>query len=293
MLSKSFALFAAFAAAAPALASPLPNNVVGALVDLNNVANDLHANVLSTRGGSPSFDDVVKGFEQHSGGYDYGCSVVQIDAIINNVLNNATINILSTKRSGCDVLGVTAVVENVLNNLKINILSSGVKRDVVGVTAVVDNVLENPKINVVSSGVKRDVVKVDALVNNVANNAHVNVASTKAKRGQWDGCSLADVTAVITNVANNANINVLSSRGECDLVSLGVFVKNVLNNLNVNVLSTRSADAEFANPNDLMFLADGVVNSVVSGGLPRRDVVDVLAVVENVANNLNANVAST
>ncbi|KAG2113533.1 uncharacterized protein F5147DRAFT_49321 [Suillus discolor] len=146
MLSKYFALFAAFATFTPAFAAPVPETLVDVLASVTNVGNDATVNVLTKRAdavnpgrkhaplsrltryadqnGISVFDELIKRLEFTE--RDSGCDVADVDVIVSNVLNNVTINILK-RTEGCDIVGVTAAATDILNNLKVNILT---KREV-------------------------------------------------------------------------------------------------------------------------------------------------------------------
>jgi hypothetical protein len=117
MLFKSFALFAAFAASVPAFAAPTSAND-GVSPAVGNVAGTAEYD-------SALHDEVAKLFEFSR--RDDGCSLVEVDGIIENVLNNATITVL--KRSDCNSARAAAEIRDVLNNAKANALSSRSKRD--------------------------------------------------------------------------------------------------------------------------------------------------------------------
>ncbi|KAG1795633.1 uncharacterized protein HD556DRAFT_364021 [Suillus plorans] len=147
MLSKYFALFAAFAAFTPAFAAPVPETLVDAVVGksrpmcvcvcvsslhcvfivaVTNDVNNANVNVLTKRVDAVNpavFDEVIKRLEFTE--RDSGCDVADVDVIVSNVLNNVTINIL--KRSDCDIVGVSAAAVDILNNLNVNVLT---KREV-------------------------------------------------------------------------------------------------------------------------------------------------------------------
>ncbi|OAX42468.1 hypothetical protein K503DRAFT_853931 [Rhizopogon vinicolor AM-OR11-026] len=228
MLFKSFALAAAFAAFAPALAAPVSDNVlpvrrqladVGVVVD--NVLNNGTISILSSRGeGTCSLAEVtavvtnvlnnpkvkVASSSKRGGcddalikretykivsrvytnaspnlskrGYE-GCSLADVDAVLSNIANNATITVL--KRDDCDLIGLGVILKNVLNNLSINVLAPSTKRDatLANVGVVVTDVLENLKVNVASPGKRGSspLVDITALITDVANNLKVDVAS--------------------------------------------------------------------------------------------------------------------
>lgn len=257
MLSKSFALFVAFAAFTPAFAAPVPD-VVGVTAVVKDIANDLKANVLTSRSdpASPAtFEEVVKMLELSRRTESSGCSVAEVDAIISNVLNNGTINILSSsKRSDCDVVGVTAEVKNVLNNLHISVLSTSKRGEsscsVADIEAVVYDVANDMNINVLTQ--KRgncDVVKVSAIVKEILENLNVNVL-TQSKRSTYSvsaiatkaknildgttskrGDSLANVVVAVEDNLNQLTTTV-EKRGDVDIVAE---VKNVLNKAKIEV----------------------------------------------------------
>jgi hypothetical protein len=260
MLSKSFALFAAFAAFSPAFAAPLPD-VLGVNAAVKDIANNLKANVLTQRAdavGPASFAEVVKMLELSRRGDSSGCSVAEVDAIVNNVLNNGTIDILTqSKRSDCDVVGVTAEVKNVLNNLHISVLSQSKRGEeycsLADVEAIVTDVANDMKINVITQSKRSgcDVVKVTAIVKDILDDLKVNVLTqskrstysvsaiatkakailegTASKRSQ-DG--LANVVVVAENDIDQLTANVAKRAND---VSVAAVVKNVLNNAKLTV----------------------------------------------------------
>lgn len=127
MLSKYFALFAAFAAFTPAFAAPVPETLVDAVVSVTNDVNNANINVLTKRADAVNpavFDEVIRRLEFTE--RDSGCGLADVDVIVSNVLNNVTINILK-RTDGCDVVAVSAAAVDILNNLNVNILT---KRDV-------------------------------------------------------------------------------------------------------------------------------------------------------------------
>lgn len=241
MLSKSFALFVAFTAFAPAFAAPVPADVLGVDAVVKNVANDLKATVLTRRSDpvSPAtFEEVVKMLELSRRTEDSGCSVAEVDAIISNVLNNGTIDILSSsKRSDCDVVGVTAEVKNVLNNLHISVLSTSKRGEgycsLADVEAVVTDVANDMKINVLTQ--KRgdcDVVKVTAIVKNLLENLNVNVL-TQSKRSTY---SVSDIATQAKNILEGKT----SKRDE--LANVVVDVVHNVDDLTANVLKRADVD---------------------------------------------------
>ncbi|KAG2052310.1 hypothetical protein BDR06DRAFT_1009591 [Suillus hirtellus] len=148
MLSKYFALFAAFATFTPAFAAPVPESLVDVLASVTNVGNDANVNVLTKRAdavNSGLFDEVIKRLEFTE--RDSGCGLADVDVIVSNVLNNVTINIL--KRDDCDVVGVTAAAVDILNNLNVNVLT---KREVTSsqVASAVKTAAQNQGITLAS-----------------------------------------------------------------------------------------------------------------------------------------------
>ncbi|KAG1824596.1 uncharacterized protein BJ212DRAFT_1321356, partial [Suillus subaureus] len=182
MLSKSLALFAAFAAIVPAFAAPLPEQLANVVAVVENVGDDAKVNVLTR--GPAAFEEVARRLELS--GRDSGCSLADVDIIISNVLNNATINVLSpSKRGGCDILGLTIEVTDVLNNLDVNVLSPGKSK-------------------------RSDftLAQLESLVTSAAQSKSKTSRSAADKRG------LVDVTAVVDDVLNNLDVNVLTKRGD-------------------------------------------------------------------------------
>ncbi|KAG1838274.1 hypothetical protein DFJ58DRAFT_814331 [Suillus subalutaceus] len=201
MLSKSFALFAAFAAFVPAFAAPLPGQVADVAAIVDNVGENANVNVLTR--GPAAFEEVVRRLELSGRGDASGCSVADVDIIVSNVLNNDTINILSpSKRGGCDILGLTLEVTDVLNNLDINILSPGKSKRAEAFS------LE----------------QITSLVSTMAANTGKAARSTAGKRGG----SLVDVTAVVEDVLNNLDINVLTKRVDVTEAQIANAVYNAL-----------------------------------------------------------------
>lgn len=255
MLSKSFALFVAFAAFTPAFAAPLPS-VVGVDAVVKDIADNLKANVLTQRSdpvGPASFEEVVKMLELSRRGDSYGCSVAEIDAIVNDVLNNGTISILSqSKRSDCNVVGVTAEVKNVLNNLHISVLSQSKRGE--AYCSLAD---------------------VEAIVTDVANDMKINVL-TQSKRSS---CDVVKVTAIVKDLLNNLKVNVLtqSKRSTYSVSAIATKAKNILE----GTASKRSEDS-IAN---VVVVAEDDLNKLTANVAKRADDVNVAAVVKNVLNN--------
>ncbi|KAG1858560.1 hypothetical protein F4604DRAFT_1794786, partial [Suillus subluteus] len=77
MLSKSFALFAAFAAFVPAFAAPLPGQVADVTATVKNDINDPKVNVLTR--GPAAFEEVVRRLELSGRGDSSGCSIADVD----------------------------------------------------------------------------------------------------------------------------------------------------------------------------------------------------------------------
>lgn len=256
MLSKSFALFAAFAAFAPAFAAPVPADVLGVDAVVKDVANDLKAGVLTRSDpvNAATFEEVVKMLELSRRTEDSGCSLVDVDAIINNVLNNGSISILSSKRSDCDVVGVTAEVKNVLNNLHVSVLSTSKRGE--GYCSLAD---------------------VEAVVTDVANNMNINVLTQK--RGD---CDVVKVTAIVKNLLENLNVNVLtqSKRSTYSVSDIATQAKNIL-------------EGKTSKRDELANVVVDVVHNVddLTANVLKRADVDVYAEVKNVLNKAKIQVA--
>ncbi|KAG1890364.1 hypothetical protein F4604DRAFT_1673786 [Suillus subluteus] len=190
MLSKSFALFAAFAAFAPAFATPVPASEVGVTAVVNNAGNDLKTSV-GTRADAveyePSFDEVVKMVELSR--RDDGCSLVDIDGVIYDVLNNATISVLR-RDGGCNVARATATVRDVVNKARANSLSSRSKRheekrySLDQIEAIVTSAYDKKNSAVTD---KRDDAGVYTIVERVLNNS-------PSKRGTYTISQVATAT---------------------------------------------------------------------------------------------------
>ncbi|KIK46835.1 hypothetical protein CY34DRAFT_9415 [Suillus luteus UH-Slu-Lm8-n1] len=256
MLSKSFALFVAFAAFIPAFAAPVPD-VLGVTAAVKDVANDLKANVL-TRSDPATFEEVVKMLELSRRTESSGCSVAEVDAIISNVLNNGSISILSSsKRSDCDLVGVTAEVKNVLNNLHISVLSSSKRSE--GYCSLAD---------------------VEAVVYNVANDMKINVLSQSKKRS---GCDVVKVTAIVKDILENLDVNVLtqSKRSTYSVSAIATKAKDILEG-KVSKRGDTLANVVVAVEDNLDHLTTTVA---------KRDDVDVVAEVKNVLNKAKIEVA--
>ncbi|KAG1893638.1 uncharacterized protein F5891DRAFT_1196169 [Suillus fuscotomentosus] len=162
MLSKYFALFAAFAAFTPAFAAPVPETLVDAVVAVTNDVNNLNVNALTKRAdavNSGLFDEVIKRLEFTE--RDSGCGLADVDVIVSNVLNNVTINIL--KRDDCDVVGVTAAAVDILNNLNVNVLT---KREVTSsqVASAVQAAAQNQGITLASRSDLDDAAAVNEIL---------------------------------------------------------------------------------------------------------------------------------
>jgi len=162
MLSKYFALFAAFATFTPAFAAPVPESLVDVVAAVTNVGNDATVNVLTKRAdavNSGLFDEVIKRLEFTE--RDSGCGLADVDVIVSNVLNNVTINIL--KRDDCDVVGVTAAAVDILNNLNVNVLT---KREVTSsqVASAVQTAAQNQGITLASRSDLDDAAAVNEIL---------------------------------------------------------------------------------------------------------------------------------
>ncbi|KAG2044058.1 hypothetical protein BDR03DRAFT_940662 [Suillus americanus] len=234
MLSKTFALFATFAAFVPALAAPLPSadSLIDAVVDVQNDLNNLNVNVL-TRGAA--FEEVARRLELSGRGDSSGCSLADVDIIISNVLNNDTINILSpAKRGGCDILGLTVEVTNVLNNLDINILSPGRSKR--------------------SEEKRYTFEEIESIVTKTAEN--LKTKTTRSTTGKRGGGSLIDVTAVVEDVLNNLDVNILTKRSDFTTTQVATAVLNALNGV------TSSPSKRSGNTPNVDHLTDQVIEEL-------------------------------
>lgn len=189
---------------ASAFATPVPTGEVGITAVVDDVADNLKVNV-GTRADAVSFDEVAKMVELTR--RDDGCSLVEIDGVIYNVLNNATISVL--KREDCNVARATATVRDVVNKARANALSSNSKRheekrySFDEIEAIVTSVY-NKKNSAVTD--KRDNASVYAIVKRVVDNFH---ADGQSKRGTFTISQVATATKqVLDGVASKRSENV-------------------------------------------------------------------------------------
>ncbi|KAJ8597299.1 hypothetical protein M405DRAFT_804067 [Rhizopogon salebrosus TDB-379] len=200
MLFKSFALFAAFTAVAPAFAAPVSGVTSAPL----NKATSERLSVPAVRDG-----------------------LVSVNAIVENVLNNATVKVLSTRDNDyhCSVVEVKAKVTNILNNLHVDVLSKSKRGE--EVCSLVD---------IEAS------MSLCLFVTNIANDMNISILSnSKRTEKRSSGCDDVKVTAIAEDILNKLNVKVLSnSKRDTKIYSvldIAVRVYNILNNLTANVVS--------------------------------------------------------
>lgn len=238
MLPKSFALFAAFAAFASVFASPIPGSVADVTAVVEDVANDLTVNVgtraEAVENDSPSFDEVVKLFELSR--RDDGCSVIDIDGIIYNVLNNGTITVL--KRDDCNVARATAQVRDVVNKARANALSARSKR---------------------GEEKRYSYEEIEAIVVSEANNLKKTNAATRSKADKRD----AGVYAIVERVLDNFHADdlTLSKRGTYTVSQIATAVKNALDGVTGSSKRSDNVDA----------LAEQVLDELYAQAAKRTD----------------------
>ncbi|OJA17145.1 hypothetical protein AZE42_05089, partial [Rhizopogon vesiculosus] len=228
--------------------------------------------------------------------------LADVGVIVDNILNNATISILSSRgpvrRQLADV-GV--VVDNILNNATISVLSSRGEDacSVREITRSVTDLLEGRDINTASPSKRGgcNPIAIRDETYHILSKLYIRDLSPTAFKRGYEGCSLADVTAVVKDVGNNAQVTV-AKRDDCDLIGLKVIVQNVLENLKINILapSTKRSTPTLA---DIALAIFNVLNNlkINVASLSKRGqevtLADITAIVTNVLSNLHIDVASS